>query len=90
MTEKRLEDVFAGYVELTASERSYVQFALGEAYAQGGFLYKGENHREIANRVTEKLLGPLKLTHLVAPDGMCLVSIDEYDAVVRAFMKENP
>lgn len=73
---KRLEDPFSGFVTLTASERAYVQYALGEAYARGGFDYKGENHYELARRVMLRLLGPLRLTHLVSEGGTKLMPLE--------------
>lgn len=77
----KLEDIFAGLLELTASELAYLRHALAELYMRGGWCPKGENRRDFTNRVSEKL-GTLKLDRMVTPDGSRLVSVEEHAAIV--------
>lgn len=54
------EDTFVGQVELTRTERAYVQCALSELCA-GGKYPTTEDRMELARRVGRRLLGPLSL-----------------------------
>ena len=83
----KLEDIFAGPLELTASERAYLHRALEDHYLRGGWCPKGENRRDFMTRVSEKL-GVLKLDRMVTPDGSRLVSVEEHAAIVSELNKE--
>jgi hypothetical protein len=77
----KLEDIFAGSLELTASERSYLHRALEDHYLRGGWCPKGENRRDLMLRVSAKL-GALKLDRMVTPDGTRLVSVEDHAAII--------
>ncbi len=77
----KLEDIFAGTLELTASELAYLRHAVAELYMGGGWCPKGESRRDFMKRVNEKL-GALKLDRMVTPDGSRLVSVEEHTAIV--------
>ena len=77
----KLEDIFTGSLELTASELAYLRHAVAELYMCGGWCPKGENRRDFAKRVNEKL-STLKLERMVTPDGSRLVSVEEHAAIV--------
>jgi len=77
----KLEDIFTGQVELTASELGYLRHAITELYMNGSWCPKGENRRDFAMRVLAKL-GVLKLDRMVTPDGNRLVSVEEHTAMV--------
>ena len=79
----KLEDVFAGTLELFASELACLRHALVELYTRGGWCPKGENRRDFTTRVLEKL-GALKLDRMVTLDGSRLVSVEEHAAAVVA------
>lgn len=71
---KRLEDIFVGTLELTASELACFRHAVTEHYMNGGRVPAGENPRDF----TERLLGKLcafKLARMVTPDGARLVPV---------------
>lgn len=87
-TNKKLEDVFAGTLELTATERAYLYHALTELYARGGWCPEGEDRRDLTRRVHEKI-GTLKLYRMVTPDGSRLVSVEEHDAIVAELDKRS-
>lgn len=81
----KLEDIYAGLLELTSRERSYLAAALIEYYMQGAqnFLFtKGEDKLDFGMRVGAKLGAALKLTQMVTPDGTRLVSVEEHGAIV--------
>ena len=84
----KLEDIFTGTLELTASELAYLRYAIQELYMQGGWCPAGENRRDFAKRVSTKL-GVLKLKRMVTPDGSRLVSVDEHAAIVAELSKER-
>jgi hypothetical protein len=73
----KLEDIFAGYLELTASEVSYLHHALQELYMRGGWAPNGKDKRELAKSVSAKL-NNMKLFRMVTPDGSRLVSVEEH------------
>lgn len=78
----RLEDVFAGRVELTASQRSFLQHLLMEWYVSGGSgAPEGVNRRAFVCGLQEKL-SSLRLEKMVTPDGSGLVSVEEHEAMV--------
>lgn len=78
----RLEDVFAGRVELTASQRSFLQHLLMEWYVSGGSgAPEGVNRRAFVRGLQEKL-SSLRLEKMVTPDGSRLVSVEEHEAMV--------
>ncbi len=77
----KLEDVFAGHLELTASELGYLRNAIVELYIRGGWCPEGENRQDFAKRVIDKL-GTLKLDRMVTPDGSRLVSLEEHATLV--------
>jgi hypothetical protein len=83
----KLEDIFAGTLELTASERAYLRYAVVELYMSGDCAPKGVNRRDFTKRILEKL-NILKLDRMVTPDGTRLVSVEEHDAIVAALNKE--
>lgn len=80
-TRAKLEDIFTGSLELTASERSYLLSALGDHYLRGGWCPKGENRRDFMMRISAKL-GALKLDRMVTPDGTRLVSVEDHGDLV--------
>lgn len=83
----RLEDVFAGHLELTASERAIVFHALTEWYADGSAgIPAGTNRRDFIRTIIEKFK-TLKLEKMVTPDGSRLVSVEEHAAIVAALDK---
>lgn len=84
----KLEDIFTGSLELTASERAYLHRALEDHYMRGGWCPKGENRLDLMRRIGDKL-GALKLDRMVTPDGSRLVSVEEHAAIV-AELKEAP
>lgn len=55
------EDMFAGHVRLTASQRSYVASALTEAYLSGSVEGPSRNRLKWHAELSEALLGPLRL-----------------------------
>lgn len=76
----KLEDVFAGQIELTATERGYLHNAVHEVYTKGGWC-PGEDRRDFARRVLAKL-SALQLVKMVTPDGSRLVTVDEHAAII--------
>jgi hypothetical protein len=86
MADTPLEDIFAGRLELTASERAYLLHAVSELYVRGGWAPKGKNRREVAEGISKKL-GALKLERMVTPDGSRLVSPEEHASIVDALDK---
>lgn len=86
---KRLEDIFAGYVELTASERAFILSALMEQYLRGGWFPPCENKREFFRQVSAKV-DNLKFHRMVTPDGTRLVTVEEHDAIVAELYPEKP
>lgn len=83
MSVRRLEDVFAGRLELTASERALVFHALMEWYANGGGgVPAGMNRRDFIRTIVEKFKA-LRLEKMVTPDGSRLVSVGEHETIVR-------
>ncbi len=89
MNPKRLEDLFAGAVELTASERALVLHALTEWYMRGGANFPPHNRRELYKSVAGKLSG-LKLHRMVTPDGSRLVSVEEHEEIVAKLYPVTP
>ena len=85
----KLEDIFAGPLELTASELAYLRYAVAELYMRGGWCPKGENQRDFAKRVNEKL-GTLKLDRMVTPDGSRLVSVEDHAAIAAELAELDP
>lgn len=83
----KLEDIFTGQLELTASELAYLHHAITALYMRGGWCPKGENRRDFTKSVSEKL-GTLKLDRMVTPDGSRLVSVEEHAAIVDELNKE--
>ena len=83
----KLEDIFVGALEFTASELAYLRHALVELYMHGGWCPKGENRRDFNKRVLEKL-SRLKLDRMVTPDGSRLVSVEEHAAIVAGLNNE--
>ncbi len=79
---KKLEDEFAGHLELTVSERAYILAALQENYLRGGWFPSCENKREFHRRVSAKIAN-LPLMKMVTPEGDRLVSVDEHQAIVE-------
>jgi hypothetical protein len=79
----KLEDIFAGPLELTATELAYLRCAIEEHYMRGGWCPQGENRIDFARRVGAKL-GTLKLDRMVTPDGSRLVSVEEHADIVAA------
>lgn len=73
--EGRLQDVFSGIVELTARQRSFVSYLLGSSYMGGDPVPEAGNRREFYRRLVRSLLGPLRLTQMVSPDGSRLVPV---------------
>jgi hypothetical protein len=88
VTKPKLEDMFTGPLELTASELAYLRHALAELYMRGGWCPKGENRRDFTTRVNAKL-SALKLDRMVTPDGSRLVSVEEHTAIVAELNKES-
>lgn len=82
----RLEDVFAGNVVLTASQRSHVLFALNEVYMRGDRISVWSDRREFHRSVVEAL-GSMRLHLMVSPDGTELLSVVEHQ---RRFHPEMP
>ena len=82
----KLEDIFAGPLELTVSELACLRHALTELYTRGGWCPKSENRRDFTKRVSEKL-GTLKLDRMVTPDGSRLVSVEDHAAIVAELNK---
>lgn len=83
MSAPRLEDVFAGRLELTASERAFVFHALMEWYLNGGGgVPAGMNRRDFIRAILEKFKA-LRLEKMVTPDGSRLVSVEEHETIVR-------
>lgn len=81
----RLEDVFAGHVELTARQRAYVLHALEEMYVRGEtpipfFVDERVDRRSFHRALVAALVTPLRLTRMVTPDGTELVSPEEHRA----------
>ncbi len=72
--------VFAGHVELTASERGYLGTALSELYMSGGYRGIGDGRR-LRHEVLAAL-GNLRLDKMVSIDGTRLVSTLEHAASV--------
>lgn len=83
----KLEDIFVGPLELTASERGYLRKAVEDHYMNGGWCPEGEDRRDFARRVLAKL-SALKLDRMVTPDGTRLVSVEEHAAIVAELPKE--
>ena len=77
----KLEDIFAGPIAMTASQRGYVSRAVTDHYMNGGWCPKGVNRRDFARQVLAKF-NALKLDRMVTPDGARLVSVDEHIAIV--------
>lgn len=77
----KLQDIFTGPLELTASELAYLHYALNELYMRGGWCPKGENRLDFTRRLNEKL-ATLKLDRMVTPNGDRLVSVEEHTAIV--------
>ena len=84
----KLEDVFAGHIELTASERAYAAHALEELYMRGGWSPSGMDRRTIHRQVAAKI-GALPLVQMVAPDGSRLVSVEEHRALVEEIERKK-
>jgi hypothetical protein len=62
------EDVFSGRVTLTASELSWLRSAIVELYESGKYHGPGDR-REMCRRVTERVLGVMRLESIALPDG---------------------
>lgn len=86
----KLEDIFAGYLELTASERAYIISAITEFYVRGapGWMLKEPSRGAVARSAMKKLHA-LKLTKMVTPDGTQLVTREEHDAIVAKLYPES-
>jgi hypothetical protein len=80
-TRAKLQDIFVGSLELTASELAYLHYALIELYMRGGWCPKGENRLDFTRRLNEKL-GRLKLDRMATPNGDRLVSVEEHADIV--------
>lgn len=80
----KLEDIFSGELELTASERGYLNLALSELYMTGKARdhFKGHKSRDLMQSVGQKIAS-LRLTKMVTPDGKRLVSVEEHDEIVQ-------
>lgn len=78
---RKLEDIYTGSLELTVIELNYLVRAVTDLYMNGGWCPEGENRREFARQVLQKL-GTLKLDRMVTPDGSRLVSVEEHAAMV--------
>ena len=83
---RRLEDIFSGHVELTATERGYVLAMLDEAYLsdQPPTPAAEPDRRSFHGRIVRKLIGALRLERMVTPDGSRLVSVEEHAQLVAS------
>lgn len=77
---EKLEDVFAGHVELTARQRSYAMSALQEMHIRGETrrFTDDENTSEFHKVTQVALFRPLKLAKMVTNDGSELITPEEY------------
>lgn len=85
----KLEDTFKGELELTASERAYLEHALTDSYMRGGWCPPGHNKRDFMKGVMAKVYS-LKLHRMVTPDGTKLVSVEEHDKIVAELYPGTP
>lgn len=78
---KRKEDIFAGHVKLTATQKAYLAYALQELYMSGRWIGR-DKRRDIHEAVMAAVLGPLRMTQMVTPDGTAHVTPKEHAQLV--------
>lgn len=71
----KLEDIFAGRLELTARERAFIRDVLVEWYMSGGRTPDGVANRRIFIQDILGKFSALKLDAVVAPDGSGMVLV---------------
>ncbi len=79
----KLEDVVAGHLELTMSERGLILHALSELYVRGGWAPSYVQDRRALHKRTAAKIANLPLVRMVAPEGGRLVSVEEHEAIVE-------
>ena len=71
----KLEDIFGGRLELTASERAFIRDVLVEWYTSGGRTPDGVANRRIFIQSILEKFSALKLDMMVAPDRSGMLSV---------------
>jgi hypothetical protein len=83
----RLEDIFAGRLELTATELAFISHLISEWYMSGGDLPRtGGNRLAFLQKIRAKFHA-LNLEKMVSPDGTRLVSVEEHETSVAKLLE---
>jgi hypothetical protein len=83
----RLEDIFAGRLELTAVELAFISHLISEWYMSGGDLPRtGGNRLAFLQKIRAKFHA-LNLEKMVSPDGTRLVSVEEHETSVAKLLE---